>query len=115
MDLDPLPAEEMPADPIERVIVRRGSTRRFAREPIGFRELSTMLERSTRGIPADFFPTPGAQLSDAYLIVNAVDGLVPGAYVYRRDHGALELLNQGGFRDQAGHLGLGQTFPPTQV
>ena len=111
MDLDPLPAEEMPADPIERVIVRRGSTRRFAREPIGFRELSTILERSTRGIPADFLPTPGDRLSDAYLIVNAVDGLAPGAYVYRRDHGALELLNRGDFRDQAGHLGLGQALP----
>ena len=110
-DLDPYPAGEMAGDPIERVIVRRGSTRRFAREPIGFRQLSTILDRSTQGVPADFLPTPGDRLRDAYLIVNAVEGLAPGAYVYRRDLGSLELLKEGDFRNQAGRLGLGQALP----
>src|SRR5574337_205590 len=37
----------------EGAILRRGSTRRFRREPIALAQLSIMLERSTCGIPAD--------------------------------------------------------------
>src|SRR5262249_16250765 len=33
------------------------------------------------------------------------------AYVFRRDGRALELLREGDFRRQAGHLGLGQEIP----
>ena len=109
--LKPLVGEELPRDPIERVIVRRGSTRRFAPEPIAFQQLSTALQRSTQGMPADFLESPGASLNDAYLIVNAVDGLEPGAYVYHRDRQALELLRKGNFRREAGHLGLNQALP----
>ncbi len=50
-------------------------------------------------------------LNDLYLIVNAVDGLLPGAYVFRRDKEALELLKENDFRDEAGYLGLGQEIP----
>ena len=46
------------------VIIRRGSTRRFARVPISFRQLSTILHRSTRGIPADFLGGAGTSLLD---------------------------------------------------
>src|SRR5205807_4494685 len=45
---------ELPKDPIEQVILRRGSTRQFAQKPISLPQLSAMLDRSTRGIPADF-------------------------------------------------------------
>ena len=45
---------ETPQDSIESVIVRRGSARRFSHESITLRELSTVLEKATRGIPADF-------------------------------------------------------------
>ena len=41
---------EIPKDSIEDVIIRRGSTREFSRESITFAELSTMLDRATRGI-----------------------------------------------------------------
>jgi len=108
--LQPFNEEAMPQDKIEEVIIRRGSTREFSREAITFTQLSTMLDRATRGIPVDFL-NPEDSLNDLYLIVNAVDGLPPGAYVYRRDTRALELLKEGDFRREAGHLGLGQAIP----
>jgi SagB-type dehydrogenase family enzyme len=102
--------DELPSETIEDVIVRRGSTRRFARESITFGQLSMLLDRATRGILADFFHA-GDSLNRLYLIVHAVDDLAPGAYVYRRDLHALELLKEGDFRRQAGDLGLGQDIP----
>ena len=50
-------------------------------------------------------------MNDLYLIVNAVDGLPPGAYYLRRDQPQLELMKQGEYRDQAGYLGLEQALP----
>src|SRR6266481_4458478 len=107
----PLSDAEMPRDPIEQVIQRRGSTRKFARSPITLAQLSTMLDRATRGVPADFLDPPGAQLNDLYLIIHAVEGLTPGAYVFHRSRGALECLKQGDFRAEAGYLGLQQELP----
>ncbi len=101
----------MPGDPIEQVIQRRGSTRKFARTTITLPQLSTLLDRSTRGVPADFLDPPGTQLNDLYLIVHAVEGLSPGAYVFHRSRGVLECLKQGNFRADAGYLGLEQELP----
>jgi SagB-type dehydrogenase family enzyme len=103
--------EELPRDTIEEVIIRRGSTREFARESISFTQLSTMLDRATQGIAADFLPQMEASLNDLYLIVHAVEGLPSGAYVFRRRERALELLREGDFRREAGYLGLGQEIP----
>ena len=108
--LQPLGDDEIPQDNIEEVVIRRGSTRQFARESITFAQLSTMLDRATHGIPADFL-NPAQSLNDLYLIVHAVDDIPPGAYVYRRDDCALELLKEGDFRREAGDLGLGQEIP----
>src|SRR6266850_1835776 len=74
ISLKPLSDAEMPRDSIEQVIRRRGSTRKFARSPITLAQLSTMLDRATRGVPADFLDPLGAQLNDLYLIVHAVEG-----------------------------------------
>lgn len=109
--LEPYKENEISQDPVESVIIRRGSTRHFAREPIAFRQLSTVLERATLGIAADFLQPHGASLSQVYLIVNAVDGLASGAYVFHRDRQALERLKEGDFRHEAGHLGLNQALP----
>ena len=108
--LHPWSDAEMPQDTIAEVITRRGSTRQFAREPIAFAQLSTMLDRAARGIPTDFL-NPGQSLNDLYLIVHAVDDLPAGAYYFRRDQRALELLKEGDFRRDAGYLGLGQEIP----
>src|SRR5438445_1112189 len=111
VQLTPLSDAEIPRDPIEQVIQRRGSTRKFARSPITVAQLSTMLDRATHGVPADFLDPPGAQLNDLYLIIHAVEGLSPGAYVYDRTRGVLECLKQGNFRADAGYLGLEQELP----
>jgi SagB-type dehydrogenase family enzyme len=111
VSLQPFSDAEMARDPIEQVILRRGSARQFARVPIGLEQLSTILDRSTRGIPADFLHPQGTQLNDLYLIANAVEGLGPGAYVYHRDRQALECLKAGNFRAEAGYLGLEQQLP----
>jgi len=112
VSLTPLSDAEMPRDPIEQVIQRRGSTREFARSPISLPQLSTMLDRTTRGVPADFLDPPGAQLNQLYLIVHTVEGLAPGAYVFHRTRdGMLECLKHGNFRADAGYLGLEQQLP----
>ncbi len=110
VSLQPLAEELLPRDPIERVILRRGSTRQFARSSITLPQLSTMLERATRGLDADFL-LPGTQLNDLYLSVHAVDGLRPGAYFFHRQSRELELLKTGEFRQQAYRLGLEQDLP----
>ena len=100
-----------PQDTIEKVISRRGSTRQFSRQSITLPQLSLLLDRATRGIPADFLEPLGSHLNDLYLIVNRVDGLAAGAYVYHWGSKALELLKPGDFRDKAGFLGLDQQIP----
>ena len=106
--LRPMPPKEMPRDSIERVIRRRGSSRRFEREAISFEMLSTMLEMGLGGMEADFSSgTAPGQLTQAYLIVNAVEGLESGGYVYHLGQG-LELLRAGQFRRGAEYLDLGQ-------
>jgi SagB-type dehydrogenase family enzyme len=109
--LQPTDDDELPGDSVEAVILRRGSTRRFAHQEISFAQISTILDRTTRGIPADFLDPPGIRLADIYLIVHAVEGLPSGTYAYHPEHGALELLREGDFREKAGVLGLGQELP----
>jgi len=106
--LKPLTPEEIPQESIEAVIARRGSTRRFSRDPISLPQLSTMLNTATGEIPTDFMKRHRSALNDLYLIVNAVDGLQSGSYVHHGDSKTLELLSQGDFRRQAGHLALDQ-------
>jgi SagB-type dehydrogenase family enzyme len=89
---------------LAETIQRRGSTRRFSGEPITAEQLGTALWAATRPIAADV-PSGLVRL---FLIVNAVDGVAPGAYEYR--HEALALIRPGDFRDKAAHLCLDQTF-----
>jgi len=84
-------------------ILRRGSTRVFAHKPIPAEELATIMAASSGHPHADF-----AALSDTYVIVNAADGMEPGAYYYRRKSGEFELLKAGNFRGEAGYLCLEQ-------
>lgn len=109
--LDPLSGEELPDETIEPVIVRRGSSRRFRRDSISFQQLSTMLEAASQDLPADFPGEPGARLTQAYLLVNNVQGLESGSYFYHPELRALETLKRGEFRQEAGYLGLQQELP----
>jgi nitroreductase len=85
------------------VITRRGSTRRFPRAAIPLEGLATVLHLATRPIPLDV-----AVSVELHVIVNAVDGIAPGAYRCSADGRTLELLRAGDFRATAGHLDLGQ-------
>jgi len=91
---------------LARVILRRGSTRRFSSDPITYEQLSNVLYHSTRGVPLDL-PVPETLL-EVYLISNAVKDLPVGSYHFDRSLGSLELLRAGEFREIGGHLCLGQ-------
>jgi len=111
ISLDPLKQDKIPPASLEQVIIRRGSSREFSREPISFQQLSTILYYSTMGVPADFLEPYGSSLINLYLIINAVDGLHSGSYFYHREQNKLELLKDGSFRQTAGYLGLNQDLP----
>ncbi len=76
--LQPPPEEEQSKDTIEQVILRRGSTRTFDKTAsITTAQLSSILDRATRGLLADFLEPRGTQLNDLYLIVHSVQGSSP--------------------------------------
>ena len=95
---------------VERVILRRGSTRQFQLAPIGGDALRTMLAAAMRPLPGDWPSLDGAPVNTLYVIVNAVEGLEPGGYVYYPERGELERLLDGDQRFVAGHLGLNQAL-----
>lgn len=96
------------AEPLEAVIRRRGSARRFGRESITLPELSVILASascasfSVEGLPAR------RTVGDLYVIANDVDGLPSGSYHYDGRSGAVQPLEEGDFRDQARYLDLEQ-------
>lgn len=112
VDLQPVDASVATARPLGETIHRRGSCRAFERDSLSFRKLSTVLDRAMGGVPMDVRDeAAGAlQLVDCYCIVNAVDGLEPGAYQYHPDHGVFEQLHAGQYRREAGHLALDQAL-----
>ncbi|HEV2138051.1 MAG TPA: SagB/ThcOx family dehydrogenase [Nitrososphaerales archaeon] len=89
------------------VILRRGSSRRFARLPISFEQLSTIIDTSSSAVPLDYLK-PGETLIDIYLIANEVQGLQSGAYFYNVRGGCLEQLKAGRFWRISGYLCLEQ-------
>ena len=93
------------------VILLRGSSRRFARKPISFMQLSAILHASTRGIPLDFLGQDGGRTAiDVYMIVNYVEGLERGSYFFNRSAGSLEQLKRNVPRNMSGYLCLGQNL-----
>jgi hypothetical protein len=96
----------VPPDPVEDVILRRRSTRNYdAGSELSFSDFSTLLDLSSREFAADVAPP-----LDCYLIVNAVEGLVPGIYLHHPRRGAVELLRAGDFREDAARLAVGQRY-----
>ena len=99
-----LEAEDLKGAPLGTTILQRGSTRRFARESISYSQFEVILDASTKKLPADFLGKDTGSLLEAYIIVNAVQGLTPGAYFFSPIQRRLGLLKQGDFREEAGHL-----------
>lgn len=114
--LEPLSDDEISGDPIEAIIMRRRSTRHYDTEVnIPFTSFSTLLDRSTRGFAADCLAPvntgqPRQPLHDLYLIVNGVEGIAPGVYLHHPTRGAIELIKEGNFRQQATRLAAEQQY-----
>jgi SagB-type dehydrogenase family enzyme len=100
-----LPTPSLDGRPLGEAIQRRGSTRRFGHAALASAELGAALWAATRPVPAD---VPDG-LVDLYVIVNAVDGVAPGAYAYWPGRG-LELVRAGEFRREAAYLTLEQAL-----
>jgi SagB-type dehydrogenase family enzyme len=109
-DLRPLAGDRLDPRSVEQIILRRRSTRNYDTDvQIPFDAFSTLLQGSTRGVASDVL-TPGAPLTDLYLIVNAVEGLTPGVYLHHPQLGAVELIHAGTFREEAARIAAGQQY-----
>jgi len=95
--------------PLDEVILLRGSTRKFARQPISFDNLSTIIRASTTNTFLDFLPDNEA-LIDFYFIANDVQGLPTGSYFYNHDKNSVDQLKPHGNRSVSGYLCLGQSL-----
>lgn len=104
------PSSEPSSDPIEDVILRRGSTRWFSSKPIRAAELVTVLRQASAPLAADYRAAADASLVDLFVIVNAVEGIPAGAYRWRAEAQGLEQLSLGERRRDAGFLALGQAL-----
>ena len=100
------------ADSVEEVLRRRGSARRFGTAPMPAEILVDVLERATGGVPTDLAPD-GSHLIEPYLVVNRVEGLERGAYVW--GNGELRLLREGDNRVDASFLCLDQRIGGTSA
>jgi len=82
------PPTSAPAEPIETVILRRGSTRVMRQESVARDALQWSLAAAARAVPLD--AAPRGTLLEHYVNVHAVDGLRPGAY--RWEHGEMAFI-----------------------
>ena len=111
LPLQPLAASQLPATPIEDIILQRRSTRHYDRAtPISFAAFSTILEYSSHGFAADCLAPDALPLHDVYLIVNHVEGVTPGVYLHHPQRHSIELLKEGDFRRQAQRLAVDQEY-----
>lgn len=112
-DASAIPLPDVPADggdPVERVILRRGSARAFEPRAISRRELATLLAFASAPVPADVTLSGDPASLATYLVVNAVEDVPPGAYRWDRATWSLEPIAEGDFREVAGALALGQAL-----
>lgn len=100
-----------PSETLGHCIRSRGSTRRFATEPIAWEAFRSVVDAAGSGISAPHFAEAFSPYLSVYFIVNAVAGMEPGAYYYNRFYNGLRLLKAGDFREMAGHLGYEQALP----
>ncbi len=101
----------IPSQHLGDTIRSRGSSRRFSREPISWEAFRSVVDAAAQPINAPHFENGVSPYLGLYFIVNAVDGLEPGAYYYNRFYSGLRRLKSGDFREMAGHLGFEQALP----
>lgn len=110
------------SDPLDKVIMARSSKRDYTGEPMGAKELSTLLYFAcgVRGyspayniekFPWRMFPSSGGlQATELYLTANKVDGLKKGLYHYNPVDHSLELMEEGSFRRKIVSTCINQEF-----
>jgi SagB-type dehydrogenase family enzyme len=89
-------------DPIETVILRRGSTRLMRHETVGRELLTWGLGIAVRAVPGDVASDNDATLLQHFVSVHDVEGVASGSYRLRG--GRLEHGREGQPRDVAAHL-----------
>jgi hypothetical protein len=87
------------------VILRRGSTRRFARRPLPRGALGWAMTAATRAVPGDFVPAQATLLETSWRCTRS-RGLTSGAY--RWGKGEFQLLRAGVALGRTRSLCLGQ-------
>lgn len=102
-----LQEENRPPVSLAEIILRRGSTRRFARQSVSLGQLSSILRASSGSIPLDFLPQDKT-LIDFYLVANAVKNLLAGSYFFDRASKSLVQLKEGQLRTMSAYLCLEQ-------
>ncbi|WP_049925750.1 SagB/ThcOx family dehydrogenase [Halopiger goleimassiliensis] len=92
--LEPVDHETASARPLHPTVVRRGSCREFADEGPSRRQLGTVLDRATRGVPGDWNAgrADGLAFLDAYVLTTGVHGVPDGTYQYHPEGDTLERL-----------------------
>ena len=95
---------------IEETIVKRGSSRRFNGSPVSKAALATILTSAMADTPLDARAVNKEALVEAFVIVNAVDDLEPGAYTYDSSTNRLHRLKTGETKDIMSHLALDQSL-----
>jgi SagB-type dehydrogenase family enzyme len=93
---------DLAADPLEEVILRRGSARAFTADAIGSPELAAILARAAAPVPGDVPST-----CSTFVIAHAVEELEPGVHRFQPPDG-FELVRSGSFRRQTAGLCLDQ-------
>ena len=97
-------------DALERVILRRGSARVFARASISRSALARILAFATAPVPEDVTVADDPSVLSLYIVVNAVGGVPPGAYRWDPRNWSLCPIAAGDFREPAGRMALGQAL-----
>jgi SagB-type dehydrogenase family enzyme len=109
------PPVEKGGRPVWEVIAARRSLRDFTSQPMRFDELSRLIW-ATQGITLrawghDFRAAPSAGALypiETYILVNRVEGVLPGIYHYRVKEFQLLLLKKGNFGRELSRAGLEQ-------
>jgi SagB-type dehydrogenase family enzyme len=113
--LDPVDHETASARPFHSTVRRRGSCREYAERGPSRRQVGTVLDRATRGIPGDWTGGPpgedggGLTLNDVYVLVTGVEGVPDGSYQFHPAGGELERVGDAAGRTKA-HLALDQPW-----
>ncbi|NHN47545.1 SagB/ThcOx family dehydrogenase [Halostella sp. JP-L12] len=110
--LDPVDHETASARPFHATVRRRGSCREFdADEGPTRRQVGTVLDRATRGVPGDWNggAAAGLAFNDAYVLAAGVDGVPDGTYQFLPETVEIERLG-GVDRRTKRHLALDQSW-----